>query len=73
VAKYLRFPESLELLVPAPMSPREKIALIETYLSESYASLFKRSIVDTSGLEILKRPIASGTVLLIIGSPYYKR
>jgi len=27
----------------------------------------------TSGLEILNRPIASGTVLLIIGSPYWRK
>jgi len=73
VARYRRFPESLELLVPAPISPIANIALLETYLSASYANLFKSSIVYTSGLEILRRPSANGTVLRIIGSPYYIR
>ena len=70
VARYLKCPKSLELFVPAPIRPRAKIALFDTFLSESYASLFKRSIVAGSGFEILKNPMARGTVLLITGSPY---
>lgn len=49
------------------------MALLETYLSESYASLFNKSIVWTSGWDILNRPSAKGTVLLMIGSPYWRR
>ena len=49
------------------------MADLETSLSESYANLFKSSKDETSGFEILNRPIARGTVRLMIGSPYYKR
>ena len=59
--------------MPAPTRPNAKIALIATSSSESYASLFKRSRVLTSGFETLNKPIARGTVFLIVGSPYYKR
>jgi len=35
--------------------------------------LFNKSIVYTSGCEILSKPMANGTVLRIIGSPYYSK
>lgn len=71
--RYLKLPANFELLVPAPTIPSAKIALIATSASESYASLFNKSSVLTSGFDTRSKPIASGTVFLIVGSPYYNK
>jgi len=61
---------NLELLVPAPISPRERIARWESSLSGSCESLERVSIRVILGWERLRRASPSGTALFKVMSPY---
>jgi len=63
---------NLELLVPAPTSPKHKMARFESSWSSSCANLTSKSVIVIFGFEMFSIAKPKGTALLTSIGQYYK-